>query len=141
MGGVAVTDVAVTCETSSYSGIGYFQPVDTGRTLNTVKGGSVIPLKFRAYDGESLMTDASIISFKVAEVTCGSVDTVITDDIEYTVAGATTLRWDGTQFIHNWRIPPAKGKCYRVTHTIGDAAPGTAGATPTNVVTAVFTTR
>jgi hypothetical protein len=124
---------------SSYTVEGYRQPVDTGRTLNTVKAGSVIPLKFVVRDGSTLMTDPTKVEVKVTGISCLATGTVTTDEIEFTVAGSTALRWDGTQFIHNWKIPNLKNMCYRVSHTAGPTLPVT--PTETNTVTAVFKTR
>lgn len=126
---------------AGYTADGYFQPVDTGGTLNTVKGGSVIPLKFIVHDGEALMTDPTKVTFVVDQINCAATSTVIADAIEYTVAGSTSLRWDGTQFIQNWRIPTGRDKCYRVTHTANATAAGPASSTATNTVTAIFKTR
>lgn len=129
----------------AYTTQGYFQPVDTARTVNDIRRGSVLPLKFRVFDGVTPVTDPSIISFSVVEVECANVTRTIGSPIQFEAAGSTTLRWstDGNQFVHNWRVPATVGKCYRVTHTVGERGDVTlAGASlPTNVVTTVVRTR
>lgn len=40
--------------------------------------------------------------------------------------GATALRWDGTEFIDNWKTPATAGACYSVTATTTDGSSITA---------------
>ena len=105
---------------------GFYQPVDMSGTLNTVKGGSTVPLKFEVFAGDTELTDVSVVSsFKVGAVPCASLEGVVTDDIEQYTSGSTTLRYDttGGQFIQNWQTPKNQsGTCYRVTLTTDDGS-------------------
>jgi len=125
---------------SGYTFVGFRQPVDNGGTVNIVKGGSVVPFKFTAYDGESLVTDPALISVLVERMSCSAVSSASSDVIEFTAPGSTALRWDGTQFVHNWRIPTGKSLCYRVTYRAAEA-PGVAPASADDELVALFRTR
>ena len=103
---------------------GFYQPVDMSTTdkpiLNTVKGGSTVPLKFEVFAGGTELTDTgSVKSMTVLGMTCGN---VTTDDIEIVATGSTSLRYDSTsgQFIYNWKTPTGAGKCYNVVVTFLD---------------------
>ena len=54
-------------------------------------------------------------SFTVKGVAC-PVTGIVTDDIEMTTTGSTTLRYDDVagQFIQNWQTPKKPGACYQV---------------------------
>lgn len=104
---------------------GFFQPVDMGDDVwNTVKGGSTVPLKFRVFAGSTQLTDTAVVdSFTVKGVAC-PVSGSVTDDVELTTTGGTTLRYDanGGQFIQNWQTPKKAGACYQVTMTTVDGS-------------------
>ena len=52
---------------------GFYQPTDMGASLNTVKKGSTIPLKWRVWAGETEITDvAKIASIAYKSYTCGN---------------------------------------------------------------------
>lgn len=100
---------------------GFYQPVDMGGVYNTVKAGSTVPLKFEVFNGTTELTSVSAIkSFTQQAVTCAG--TAVTDEIEVTSTGGTTLRYDSTggQFIQNWQTPKSAGACYKVTMTTLD---------------------
>jgi hypothetical protein len=129
------TDVAgnTTSSTRTYSVLGwslrgYNSPVDMNGVVNSVKGGSTVPLKFEAFVGNREITTTTELgaTFTVKEVSCSSSAPV--DDIELTTTGGTTFRYDATagQFIQNWQTPKAAGKCYRVTTTTADGGALTA---------------
>ena len=101
-----------------YVGTGYFAPIDKG-VHNTVKAGNAVPLKFRVFRGGVEITNPALLTFKVALVSCATLTG--TDSVEELSAGATALRYDTTsrQFIHNWRTPSNRGKCYVASHAIG----------------------
>jgi hypothetical protein len=103
---------------------GFYQPVDTGRTLNAVKSGSTLPLKFNVLAGSTQLTSTDIFKgLAVKEITCGA--TLPLDDIEQLSVGTSNLRWDATagQYIWNWKTPSgAAGKCYQVTIATTDGA-------------------
>jgi hypothetical protein len=105
---------------------GFYQPVDMGGVLNTVKGGSTVPLKFKVFAGTTELTDTAIVSTLVKLVTCNAV--AGEDTIEVLATGGTSLRYDavGGQFIFNWQTPKLPGKCYSVTMTTQDGSSITA---------------
>ena len=109
----------------TYRMSGFYQPVDMSGTLNIVKAGSTVPLKFEIFAGSTeLTTTSSIQSFKVSTTNCSSLGVIGTDDIEVYSTGGTTLRYDtaGGQFIQNWQTPKAVGTCYTVTMTAVDGS-------------------
>jgi hypothetical protein len=102
---------------------GFFQPVDMGGVLNTVKSGSTVPLKFRVFSGSTELTDVSAVkSTTVAKVAClaGAGEDAIEELAAAT--GGTVLRYDttGAQFIYNWKTSGKANECYRVTMTTQD---------------------
>jgi hypothetical protein len=102
---------------------GFYQPVDMNGVYNVVKNGSTVPLKFESFAGSTELTDiASIKSLTYAQTSCDA--TATTDEIETTVSGGTSLRYDAVagQFIYNWKTPGSAGKCYRVTMTTMDGS-------------------
>jgi hypothetical protein len=107
---------------------GFYSPVDMSGTTttvwNSVKGGSTVPLKFEAFAGNELTNISAVETFKQQQVSCSSAGTALTDEIEVTSTGGTTLRYDATggQFIQNWQTPKLPGKCYVVTMTTDDGS-------------------
>ena len=92
-----------------------------GGVVNTVKGGSTVPLKFRVYDrGVEQRSTAIVSAIRSASVPCSS--TATQDAVEETVSSASALRYDTTagQFVQNWKTPTDAGTCYRVTLTTVD---------------------
>jgi hypothetical protein len=106
-----------------YHLFGFYNPVDMG-TVNTVKSGSTVPLKFEIFAGSTELTSLSYVqSFKTYEIACGAVAWLPTDEIEMTTSGNTSLRYDSTggQFIQNWQTPKNKaGFCYAAVMTTTD---------------------
>jgi hypothetical protein len=100
---------------------GFYSPVDMGGTVNTVKGGSTVPLKFEVFAGPTELTDTAIVSMLTKLVTCSA---TAEDTIEVVATGGTSLRYDTTagQFIYNWQTPKLPGKCYDVTMTTQDGS-------------------
>lgn len=101
---------------------GFYSPVDMGGVYNTVKGGSTVPLKFELFAGSEITDTAAIKSFTTQKITCAG--TALTDDVEITSTGGTSLRYDttGGQFIQNWKTPTGAGTCYRATMTAQDGS-------------------
>ncbi|HKH10654.1 MAG TPA: MBG domain-containing protein [Rubrobacter sp.] len=102
---------------------GFYQPVDMSGTLNTVKGGSTVPIKFQIFKGTAEVTDvAQVKALQAAKVNC----TTATQDAveEFSATGATALRYDATggQFIYNWKTPTTANTCYKVTITANDGS-------------------
>ncbi len=103
---------------------GFFQPVDMGGVLNTVKAGATVPLKFELFQGTSEVVDPAVVTgFTATSVSCTATDTAGADAIEFTTTGATSLRYDAVagQFVQNWKTPKVPG-CYRVGLIVGDTA-------------------
>ena len=102
---------------------GFYQPVDVGGILNTVKGGSTVPLKFEVFQGTTELTDVAVVkSMLTYLVTCDT--TAVQEEIETVATGGTVLRYDATagQFIHNWQTPKSPGKCYITVVTTQDGS-------------------
>jgi hypothetical protein len=96
----------------SYSFSGFFQPVDNLPTVNTVKAGSAIPVKFSLAGNQGLNIFAAgyPVSQKIA---CDS--SAPLDDIEVTVtAGSSSLSYDASsnQYNYVWKTDKAwAGTC------------------------------
>ena len=110
-----------------YTLYGFYSPVDmdSGTTiaLNTVKGGSTVPLKFEVFKGGIELTSTGAIkTFTTKAVTCPGADAVV-DEIEFLTTGGTSLRYDTTagQFIQNWQTPKKVG-CHDVTMETTDGS-------------------
>jgi HYR domain len=106
---------------------GFYAPVDMGGVLNSVKGGSTVPLKFELFVGATEQTATSAVkSFTQTKINCDG--TALVDDIEFTTTGGTSLRYDTTagQFVQNWQTPKLPGQCYKVTMTAQDGSSLTA---------------
>lgn len=99
---------------------GFYAPVDMSDTLNVVKGGSTVPMKFEVFAGDVEWTDPTVITkFTVTPMACTAVETESVDAIEFTTTGGTSLRYDMTegQFVQNWKTPTGSG-CYATTMTL-----------------------
>lgn len=109
---------------------GFYQPVDMNNTLNTVKSGSTVPIKFELFAGSTELTDTANVNqpLKATKVSCTSFASTGEDPIELTATGGTSLRYDttGGQFIYNWKTPTGAGTCYNVTITANDGSSQTA---------------
>jgi hypothetical protein len=103
---------------------GFYSPVDMGGALNTVKGGSTVPLKFELFAGATgvneLTATEAVKSFTTSKINCSTLSGAA-DEIEVVSTGGTSLRYDttGGQFIQNWKTPTGVG-CYKVTMTAAD---------------------
>jgi hypothetical protein len=110
---------------------GFYQPVDNGATINTVKGGSTVPFKFDiAADTEFTTTTFNgnpIGAFSAKKVSCtaGSEDVI---EQVVTATGGTALRYDTAsgQFVYNWQTPKGAAICYDTTFTAQDGSSLTA---------------
>ena len=121
--GEATRSYSVTAWTVS----GFYNPVDGGGIVNTVKGGSTVPLKFEVFAGPTELTQTSaILTFKQRTVACAG--GAVLDEIEIVSTGGTSLRYDATggQFIQNWQTPKQAGACYVATVTMADGSSITA---------------
>jgi hypothetical protein len=113
--------------TVNYAWNGFFQPVDNPPTVNTVKAGSAVPVKF------SLTGNQGLNIFQTgypasAPYTCSS--TAPTDAIEQTVtAGASSLSYDpaSDQYTYVWKTDKAwAGTCRALVVKLADGATHTA---------------
>ncbi len=99
---------------------GFYSPVDMNNVVNIVKGGSTVPLKFNVYNCNNMeITSTSYIvgqSATVAQYNCSA------SPPDEANTGATALRYDGSQFIQNWKVPNTKGLCYVVRVTTIDGS-------------------
>ena len=101
--------------------LGFYQPIDNNGVLNTVKGGSSVPVKFNVTAGDTLVTDPAIAAVSWVSIPCP--DQSASDAIEQTVTSASSgLRWDAgsQQFIYNWRTPKTPGTCLQLQVTTSD---------------------
>ena len=102
---------------------------------NAIKGGNTVPMKFniyRAVGGAQVTTVADAFTgsgfsaYQLPGCTGGHTD----DEIPLIdlSTGATELRYDGTQFIQNWKTPKVGGAdlCYRAVVTAKDGSTITA---------------
>jgi len=115
----AVTGTVANTIRGGLSMIGFHQPVAMG-ALNTVKGGSAVPLKFNIYEGAHERKNIGAVrSFDVMSGTCSG---VATEAVPFVTTGATSLRYDSSagQFIQNWKTPATSGVCYQVIVTAED---------------------
>ncbi|MFG2045466.1 PxKF domain-containing protein [Dactylosporangium sp. NPDC048998] len=103
---------------------GFYSPVDMGGVVNTVKGGSTVPVMFQVYSGTTELTDPAVVTMTVKQVSCAA--DAPTSEIETLTTGATTLKYDGGQFHYNWKTPATPGACYAVTATTRDGSSITA---------------
>jgi hypothetical protein len=117
-----------------YSLSGFYQPVDMNNTVNTVKNGSTVPVKFELFQsisGTELTSTSAISSISAKAISCTALSGDPEDAIETVATGGTSLRYDATggQFIYNWQTPKGAsqvGKCYSLTMTAADSSSITA---------------
>ena len=117
---------------------GFAQPVDMGTTVNTIKSGQAVPLKFQVFVNEGERTDATlggttIRSFTQQQISCTTLASDPQDPIPTTATntGGTSLRYDATagQFIANWKSPSnSQNTCWKLTVTTMDSASSTISA-------------
>ena len=107
---------------------GFHSPVsmpENGQPVwNVVKGGSTVPLKFNIYAGAVEQTALSAVSGgSVALYTVGC-QAGLTEEMETVLdnTASTSLRYDGTQFIQNWKTPKKAGACYAARVTARDGS-------------------
>jgi len=99
---------------------GFYQPVDNTPTLNVVKAGSAVPVKFSLGGDQGLdifakAADGSSYP-KTAPIACNSTDSV--DAIEETVSASTSaLHYDAStnHYVYNWKTEKAwAGTCLQL---------------------------
>src|SRR5678815_461235 len=86
-------------------------------TWNIAKGGSTIPLKFNLYTsqgGAERTNVADIRSFDAVKLSCTTGEGEAA--VDFITTGNTSLRYDGAQFIQNWKTPSGStDTCYRAS--------------------------
>jgi hypothetical protein len=109
-----------------YKWDGFRQPVDNLPTLNTVKAGQSIPMKFSlsGNQGLSILQPATPAAPnpKVTPIACPS-SSVATDEIEQTTTSNNGLTYDATadQYNYVWKTQSSYAtKCYRFDMTLID---------------------
>jgi hypothetical protein len=95
--------------------VGFHSPVSqVPGAINTIKGGSTVPLKFNVYVDGVEKTDTSGLQFGVSAVGCAI--SAGEDPVDFTTTGGTQLRYEGGSFIQSWKTPSVPG-CYLVRMT------------------------
>jgi hypothetical protein len=95
--------------------VGFRSPVSqVPGAINTIKGGSTVPLKFNVYVDGVEKTDTSGLQFGVWAVGCAI--SAGEDPVDFTTTGGTQLRYEGGSFIQSWKTPSVPG-CYLVRMT------------------------
>jgi hypothetical protein len=102
-----------------YSWTGFFQPVDNLPTINSVKAGSAVPVKFSLGGNQGLgIVAAGYPTSNVADCAATATD----DPVEQTVtAGSSSLTYDASanQYVYVWKTDKAwAGTCRRLTVTL-----------------------
>lgn len=106
-----------------YTTKGFYAPVDMGGVLNTVKGGSTVPMKFEVFDGTTELTSTSVVeAVTVRQTNCTANATV--DAVETLASSGTGLRYDSVsgQYHYNWQTPKTVGVCYTTKVTLTDGS-------------------
>jgi len=104
----------------NYNFSGFFQPVDNQPTLNAVKAGQSVPVKFALGGNQGLSIFAAGYP-KSQQITCGG---GAVDDIEQTVtAGSSSLSYDATtqQYTYVWKTDTTwAGTCRQLLVRLAD---------------------
>ena len=97
---------------------GFYAPVNpVAGFLNTVKGGSIVPLKFNVTVNGVEKTTTDGLDVNMQLIHCDS--NAPQDEVEPApTTGGTSLRYDGSGFfIQNWKVPTTPGLCYMLRMT------------------------
>jgi hypothetical protein len=112
-----------TTQTSAFNFAGFFPPVDNPPTINTVKAGSAIPVKFSlgGNQGLNILAPESPASQQIA---CNSQAPI--DAIESTVtAGGSSLSYDPStdQYVYVWKTGKSwAGTCRQLDVKLSDGS-------------------
>jgi hypothetical protein len=111
----------------TYSFGGFRQPVDNPPTVNIGRAGRTYPVKFQVRDQNgALVTSLAVVSSITHKpVACGAFSGDPTDALETTATGGTSLRFEGDQFVYNWKTPTT-ADCYELFVTLADGSVHTA---------------
>ncbi len=106
-------------QNAAYRMVGFTAPVDMGGVINTVKGGSTVPIRFEAFYGTVEITDPAVVEIASAVTQCG---TGTVDAIEEVLtSGSTQLRYQDGHFALNWKTPKAANTCRTFEASAGSA--------------------
>ena len=109
---------------------GFYRPVEMGGTVNVVRGGSTVPLKFEVFDGTTELTSTDVVEgLRVEDVACASSLAAEAGPVAWTVTVTADVRYDHAtgRFEVPWLSPRTAGACYLVTVATTDG--GTLSAT------------
>jgi hypothetical protein len=104
-----------------YQWTGFFQPVDNLPTVNQVKAGSAIPVKFSLNGNKAGLNIFAVGYPKSSTITCGS--TALIDTVEATVtAGASSLKYDSAtdQYTYVWKTDKTWTGCRQLEVKLTD---------------------
>lgn len=99
---------------------GFQAPVDASSgVVNTVKGGSTVPVKFELFAGTTELTSVQDVTLGATKGSC--LAGAVFDEVELLASGSTSLRYDATagHFQYNWKTPTGAA-CYTLTMTARD---------------------
>ena len=120
--GVTSTIVAgATSSVQAWDFVGLAQPVDAAPTLNAVKAGQSVPLKWRLLDASGApVTNLGSASVRVAALACAAGAAV--DQVEEVAPGASTLQNLGDGYYQlNWKTEKSYGgSCRTMKLDVGD---------------------
>lgn len=108
------TDLVCTPDPPVITRAGFYAPVQRG--LNTVKGGSTVPLKFNVTVNGVAKTDTAGLQMSQTRVDCAT-SAPLGAATGLAATGGTSLRYSDGQFIMNWSTPTTTGACYLVKMT------------------------
>jgi hypothetical protein len=106
-----------TVTVTGFTFLGFFQPVDNLPAMNSIKGGSTVPLKWKLQgQGGIEITDIAAVDVKKLDAVPVPCSTTVAVDVEFTTTGGTSLRYDQAawQYVLNWQTPKQPGTCWRV---------------------------
>ena len=116
------TSSATARYTVGYNFVGFLSPLNSDTSIvNTGNAGRTYPLKWQLKDANGNYIADAVAGTTVASqrMSCTDLGTSLTDPIDATATGSTSLRYDPTsnQYIYNWATPSTKSTCYRLVVT------------------------
>jgi hypothetical protein len=137
-----LTQPVVTACIAAWHAAGFYAPVGIGNSQfvtapgappavspvstmwNIAKGGSTIPLKFNLFTsqgGAERTNVTDIRQFDAVKLSCTTGEGEAA--VDFITTGNTSLRYDGSQFIQNWKTPSSNtDTCYRASVKFQDGS-------------------